>query len=376
MNNLLGRMLMLCALIATVAPRVSGQASFNVHDAVERYAAGDMDGIRHALSPRAPMVAAFTSALDQWIDKGPEGTRARRRATAAAFAIETSWVATRNLRNENASPWETYGRLTPNDPARWSMTLAHSQPVVSAWVAKHLPSAGLAMPIEEVFWLAASGLAQDAHEWRMLQETVLEPAAKRLGDHPRLRFAGVLARTNRALGSLRERNGVQKPPGLKRESLPSSVTGKIPEAIRAFDSLRADARLAAEVDLRVGYLELRRSKWPEALARLDAAQQTASEPVLKAAADYLAGWILEQEQRPLEALSAYRRANAILPDMPSIATRLSALLYLHNEREEAYALLDRALNARPAPRELLITIERGDARFMPQWLKRIREAVR
>jgi hypothetical protein len=50
-------------------------------------------------------------------------------------------------------------------------------------------------------------------------------------------------------------------------------------------------------------------------------------------------------------------------------------LYLRNERTEAYAVLDQALNARPAPVDLLVMVERADARFVPDWLASIRKAL-
>jgi hypothetical protein len=58
--------------------------------------------------------------------------------------------------------------------------------------------------------------------------------------------------------------------------------------------------------------------------------------------------------------------------MRNLATRLSALLFLRNERADAYAILDAALNARPAPLDLLVALERADGRFVSEWLASIR----
>jgi hypothetical protein len=45
-------------------------------------------------------------------------------------------------------------------------------------------------------------------------------------------------------------------------------------------------------------------------------------------------------------------------------------------RAEAYVILDRGLNADPAPLDLLLVLERGDARFVPVYLHDLREALR
>jgi len=133
--------------------------------------------------------------------------------------------------------------------------------------------------------------------------------------------------------------------------------------------------LAGEAELRIGYLELRRGQWAGALAHLDAARAKTDEPLLRAAADYFAGWIGEQQDRTDDAIERYRRAIALTPTMRNLATRLSALLYLRNERAEAYAVLDTAVNADPAPVDLLTAVERADARFVPAWLAAIRRAL-
>jgi tetratricopeptide (TPR) repeat protein len=149
----------------------------------------------------------------------------------------------------------------------------------------------------------------------------------------------------------------------------------IDEAIKLFAPLLADPGLSGEVELRIGYFELRRDKWANALARFDAARTKASEPVLRATADYFGGWVYEQQNRPDEAIAAYRRAHTIAPLMRNLTMRLSALLFLQNQRAEAYALLDPTVNARPVQTDLLLTLERADARFVPDWFASIRRAL-
>jgi hypothetical protein len=67
---------------------------------------------------------------------------------------------------------------------------------------------------------------------------------------------------------------------------------------------------------------------------------------------------------------------AIAPTVRNLATRLSALLFLHDERAEAYAVLDRALNHRPVTLDLLVSLERGDGRFVDEWLSTVRQGLK
>jgi len=230
--------------------------------------------------------------------------------------------------------------------------------------------------LERRLWLTAIGLAEDGHAWRRLERDIQPLARRRLPNEPRMHLAEVLAGTNLDLGPLRLRTSLSGRDVLRNEPMGSSATRPIPGAIRAFEPLLADASLAGEVELRIGYLELRRRNWSAALARFDAARSRASEPTLRAAADYFAGWVSEQLDRPDDAIAAYRRAVTIAPTMRNLATRLSALLYLRNERTEAYSVLDTALNARPASMDLMVVMERADARFVPEWLTSIRQALK
>jgi tetratricopeptide (TPR) repeat protein len=219
------------------------------------------------------------------------------------------------------------------------------------------------------------GLAQDGHAWNRLEHVIVPHVRKVLGDDARLRLADVLSRTNSDLGPLRLDSSASRIGALRDDEQRGGTAGRIEKAITAFQALLADPALAGEAALRIGYLELRRKQWRAALARFEAARLTSADPMLRAIADYLAGWVHEQQDQPDEAIVAYRRAHAITPLMRNLTTRLSALLFLRGERAEAYALLDPAINVRPALTDLLFVLERADARFVPESLAAIRKAI-
>jgi hypothetical protein len=378
MRHWLFRGLVLATAVGTAAraPLILGQSGrLSVRDAVALYARGDFSAAVRDLDTQGLKVAPFTHALDQWIADADSAGRPQRRLVSAAFALDANWTATRTAWNLAQPNGDSEGRIPPVAPERESLSQYASQALVAHWAVRQLPASGVPDPLERTMWLTAIGLTEDGHAWRRLERDILPPARRRLPDEPRVRLAEVLARTNQELRPLRRvfPNGRDI---LRNESLGSGASGAIPGAIRTLESLLADASLAGEVELRIGYLELRRRNWSAALTRFDLARSQAAEPALRATADYFAGWVYEQLDRADDAIASYRRALAIAPTLRNLATRLSALLYLRNERAEAYSLLDRALNARPAPIDLLVRMERADARFVPEWLASIRQALK
>ena len=366
----------LSAQQGVVMPATHPAAGRSVQDAVARYAAGAREDAGSQLDASRLTVGALTDTLDAWIAAAPAAERPHRQRVAAAFALDAVWATTRGMLNASSPNLDPWGRVTPGDPDHVAVTSNVALGMVAEWVAGALPRDGAPDDLERTLWLTAVGVAEDGHAWHRLASSIVPAAARRLAGEPRLRLAAVLARTNIALGPLRHGDSPSSRfDALRVESLSSGETGPIPDAERAFRPLLEDATLAGEVELRLGYLELRRGHWADALGHLDAARTKAGEPVLRAAADYFSGWIDEQQRHPDDAMTAYRRALALTPAMRNLATRLAALLFLRNAREEAYAVLDPALNARPAPVDLLLQVERADARFVPGWLVSIRKAL-
>jgi hypothetical protein len=353
--------------VSTSPPRLS------VPDAVSMYARGEFDAAVNGLDKASLDLAPFTRALDEWIRTGDRAAEQRRGTAAVAFALETVWAATRTFWHARTINTHS-GHLTPGDPERMRLDNADVLDHIASWAIEHLASASTPNAVDRALWLATLGVAEDGHAWDLVEHDMVPLASKRFPDEPRFRMAGVLARTTKLVGPLRigRWGSGRRHDVLRNETMPARG---IDEAIKLFAPLLADAGLSGEVELRIGYFELRRDKWANALARFDAARTKASEPVLRATADYFGGWVYEQQNRPDEAIAAYRRAHAIAPLMRNLTMRLSALLFMQNQRAEAYALLDRAVSARPVQTDLLVTLERADARFVPDWFASIRRAL-
>jgi tetratricopeptide (TPR) repeat protein len=373
---MLGRLttVLVVAMLSLSAAAPSVQEPLTVRAAVEAYQAGEWRRALEALDSWEGTAARLTKELGAWI-RAASGTSERQRdVVAAAFALDAVWTATRH---GASTRWQLPLGSTPGGGT--SALRSHSsQGFLATWAVRQLPAAGPVTATERALWLAAIGIAEDASDWRGMLTDILPLARKRLPDDSRVRLAAVVAQTSSDVRSLRFRTGYGRPnfSVLREEGLLSRMTKPIPAAITRLETLLNDASLAGEVELRIGYLELRRRNWPAALGRFDAARARTADPVLLATADYFAGWVHEQLDQQDEAIAAYRRAIAITPTMRNLATRLSALLFLHDERTEAYAVLDRALNARPVTLDLLVSLERGDGRFVDEWLSTVRRGLK
>ena len=369
------RVVVATTLILALAAGTRGASTDAVAAAADIYAAGQHDAAVAALRKSTGLkVADLTGGLEGWISAGAIANRATRARVAAVFALDVVWISRLpqfGHARENRDP-----RVTPNQPDRVPVSGLLALGYVPRWSARTFPTDGAVDAFERTFWLAAIGVVEEGSAWRLLQDDVLPLARRRLQDEPRVALADVLARTNRELGPLRETKTFRRGDLLADDAFGSHVTRHIPSAIKAFETLLERPALAGEVELRIGYLELRRRRWDAALARFERARTRLEEPLLLAMADYFAGWVHEERKNVDAAIAAYRRAHAIVPTMNNLSARLAALLFLGNERTEAYAILDRAFNTLEPPRDLLIALERADARFVDGHLGAMRAALK
>jgi Flp pilus assembly protein TadD len=143
-----------------------------------------------------------------------------------------------------------------------------------------------------------------------------------------------------------------------------------------YEALGKHPALASEAQLRAAYADIRRRRWRDAIVRIDRLRPQLDEPFLLAVAEYLRGWASEQLDRRDDAIAGYRRALELAPGMRNPTTLLAGQLYLANQREQAYRLLEQ-LYAQPSdPIDLIDHFERGDARLVPEYFRRLREALK
>lgn len=390
----------LVALAAfTAAPTTARQSpgrTLDIRQAVDLYSRGNFDDAIRGAKESGVTVSHLGSELDAWIASAPSDA-AHREFTAAAFALELVWDATRMPRGDfrdatdptaiNGSALYTWDQVTVD-------TFNAPMPVI-AWACARMPAKGAAPAGERAWWLASIGTIEDGLAWKSLVggehapkpsaavpfppaaremiEGHLAHARSRIGDDPQLRLADALARTQRAVLMHRDFIWIKSEHLLRDE--PVYDPNALALAIKLLTPLAADPSVGAEAELRLGRLELRRHRWKDAIARLTHARDISTEPLLSATADYLSGWAHERLDEATGAIDAYRRAYSVAPQVPAIAFRLGAQLYLNNAREEAYALIDRASKTATDP-DLLSRLERGANWKMTGLIAEMRKALR
>lgn len=384
------------SLVVTAAPRAP------LNDALDRYARGEHAAAVASTETGALTAEAFTASLEPWIAAGGTDMSARR-LVAAAFALDVVWSATRRADEASNVGWSIV--LEPHTRMRMGGISIDRVPLsdlaatlaVVAWAcsqldARQAPATNEVSAAERQWWLASIGMLQNAAAWRALEggpaETeaqkarALTPvdrelvtghlahARRRLGDDPQLRLAEVLA----AARFVRRSTGPGRLDVLRDER--RSDHRQITAIQQRLHALADVPVLAAEIAVREGYLDVLLRRYDSAAAHFDRTRSLTQDPFLLATADYLSGWVHERAGRTVEAIAAYRRAHAFSPRVRNLSVRLAGLLYLANEREEAYRILDAGLTTEPPVIDLLTLLNRGDGRRAPEHLAAMRKALR
>jgi hypothetical protein len=360
----------------------------SVSDALDLYARGE-HAAAVARNPGSLPVDALTGTAGLWIQEGPPHDVARRRLIAAALVLETLWAATRHPDNAFTDPSDCAPRPRTDD---LPVSSCRAVPLGIAWACAEMSQTDAAHPATAWWWRASVGLLEDARAWAELtgtprrgpqvpgsplqreqEEGHLAHVELRVPGEPRWQLSSILSRAAlgpRPVGSWMIRGDV-----LRDGTLAAPGGGSRTD--RELAALAAEAPdLAGEIELHLAYRDIQRRRWRDALPRLERAETLTSEPLLLATAGYFAGFVHERLRRPADALAAYRRAHAHAPTARNLGVLYAAQLFLDNQRDEAHAVLNTLVRAEAEPYDLRTELERGSARFVPEHLARMREALR
>ena len=338
-----------------------------IGEALDRYAAGDHDGATALLPGGRVRANQYILKANAWIDSADDADRSRRRVVAAALAVD---LVAQNVGMLDSRRLD-YDKGVKSDISQAPLFFPSAIGAIVPWALDTMSKTSPRASIDSAWWPAAIGLLQQGSFWTRTGAEL--PRARQRAPNPRWRLIETLVR-------IADRVDPPRPEGHRDDVLIVEPNGAAAlkhasEAIAWLDALRNDPQLAPEVDLRAGYLEMRRRHWTEALLRFERASSHTTDPFILATASYFEGWTHEENHRPADAIAAYRRAHDITPATRTVSTLLAAQLYATGARDEAYPILERALAANP-PTDWLLVLERGDARFLPQYVTEFRRALR
>lgn len=387
----------ICAAVVAAMMAVGpGSRQARLHEALDLYARGAHSAALALAHPDELTARTLLDRADQWLQAAPGDQQARRRLVAAAFTLDRVWNSTRNEHNALSQGLGWTQGLSHLE----RLPLSHSAALLAVvvWGCELVTDLEPGDPAERWWWLASVGALQDAvaldpllGDSRLVTGRPLEPpmaraldeghlahARTRLPAEPRWALVEIVARSRQRVGPV---DRVQDVTGLRRADVLRDERHDRAEAIagfrRSFERLaRDEPRLSGEAWLHAGYLDLLARRWREALERFERARPLLEEPVLLAALDYFSGWTHDRLDQPAEALAAYERAHVIAPAVRNLSTLLAAQLFRANERTRAYEVLEAGLQADPVPLDLRTLVERGEARLVPMYLERMREALR
>jgi hypothetical protein len=411
-------------------PQIPSAASF-----LDLYDRGDYAAVSRSLGIAESrdlnrLDGDLNGTAKSWIQAAPPEHRSHRTFVAGAFALEVthalttrkSWL-TDQRGDHSANPESLPGiaQLVAGVPRSFD-------PLYRDWVlaalatwqhwntsARMYGADSLVTP--EPVWALLMGQPQ-LIDHAKVQDAVgaggfLGQALQRFPDDPRLRLAEIEAieaiqtrctelfchdeMTPAALNDLRTRANSPGPTnesvGCKNRCWVFGLLRRIHDSavanLRAFDRLLPVAgefaRLAdrypsvrAEAYVHIGYLGIRAAR-PDAAIEPLATAATSDDSYVAYLAAHFSGRALEMLERRAEAVAAYRRALAIVPNAPSTATLLAAQLFLSDktaDRAEAQAILEGATAASPRPDDPWDRYWHGDARLWSISMERLRTGLR
>ena len=353
------------------APAKSGSVPRGptTREALDQYLKGDYE----AAVGNPPKLARFNfEDAERWMSSGGAAAAERRQLAAALFALEYAGVRQGVL------------------PAmlNWARDVLSRQPPRRI----------------EALWLRASiALAEGLDRWIFLVEGVGQTTASgkpgpapvahirfartRFPDDPYFQMAeaiGAEVSANRPLDRL-SGPPIQSSTEWDRISTDRLEAGglRLPERTAALERaagllerLTSHETLAAEANLRLGYVRLRQGQSDAALAHFDRLPSLTKNVSLRYLGHLFSGWTLGSLGRVQEATVAYRAALSVVPRAQSATSLLVALLIRNDQLPDAEAAAEKFLVADVAPVDPWRTYHVGDFPEYQRLVRELREALR
>ena len=359
MRHPLIRATVLAAALVCLAVAKPAADSVVVKALLDRYAAGDFSGVSATLDHTKD----FDDILKQlkrdgpkWMTAGGPDDRARRELAAATFALEAA-------RAGELEDWKLVRNWMTLENIYW-----HAPPQLIEWGCALLLKTPTPQPIERVWHLAVLAVVDRANDYEFLIGSPWDGRANPKDEIKQLNHAIARFPTERRFALAQ---------GIAAEwrLFPTTRTGA-KEAQQIFETLKDDAQVGGEAAVRLGFMQLRNRRFPEALALFDAAEERSREPFVVYLARYFRGQTLERQKNPDAAERAYRSALLVVPRAQSASFALSTLLAARGHRAEAASLVDAALAARPLPMDPWRAYGEADARFWPELIEMLHAEIR
>jgi tetratricopeptide (TPR) repeat protein len=350
-------------LVSPVVAVDARGASDTAADWLARYSSGDQAAVIAEIAATtdfAPIAAVLPREARRW---AASASSARRLAAAALLlevaraGMETSWTDVRGL-------VEAGCELLREDD---------------------VPSPG-----EHVWQRAALALIEGASDTTFLRASPLSAApsydhlrhlTSRFPDDDRVALAAVVAPRRGRADAEFPRDVVWRPIGALEADGPASRVDLIIRRdkramIAELEPLATRPDVAAEANLRIGYLLFQLHDDAEAMARFDRTIASTDDPFLLYVAELLAGRTDLRRGRAAPGERRLRRALAIVPHAESASEALAAQLFVTGRADEAYALADAALPGPDTPPDPWRLFGYGDFRLLPALMGDVRKAVR
>ena len=378
------------ALAAASTLTVGGQAQApSAITWLDRYAAGQFDAVVMELTNQDDfnrLLKDLKSHADAWIAAGGPADRALRELAAATFALEAARVDSwREWKWIQEAPKST----TPLPTLYWK-----PPPLLIEWACDLFSKDETPRSIEVIWQRAALAVAQRSEDTQFLIGfTQLAPGlAPASASRPTVPAAipglpnvRITPRPQGLeVGNVQDEIGhlnhtMDRFPKEKRFVLGQGIAREreFPgDASAIYAALATDPDVGGEALMRLGALQVRQSRFADALGSLDRAARLTRDPDVTYLIGVYRGQAYLRLKKDAEAELALRKALAARPATETGSLLLAELLFKAGNRTEAQALMAKVLDASADAPDPYLEIAHADDRFWPYLIATLRQEIK